>query len=64
VITSTEMARGPEYSVEVRDWKTGDAVAPDSFAFDNSSNAEKIDVAELKDKLGDLPDNFVGGDKK
>jgi len=34
VITSKLMALAPEYRVDVRDWKTGDAVAAEDFAFD------------------------------
>ena len=63
VITSTGVAGGPEYSVQVRDWKTGDAVMADDYAFKAPADAEKIDVKDLKDKLGDLPENFVGGEK-
>ena len=64
VVTSKRMASGLEYSIQVRDWKTGDEVAKDDFAFANSTNAAKIEISELKDKIGDLPDNFRVGDAK
>lgn len=64
VITSRQVKGGPEYSIEIRDWKSGDAVAADDFAFKNTTNAEKVDVTGLKQKLGELPDNFVVGDGK
>ena len=35
----------------------------DDYAFKAPADAEKIDVKDLKDKLGDLPENFVGGEK-
>ena len=63
-ITSSQVAGGPEYSVQVRDWKTGDAVMADDFSFKTPPNAEKIDVNDLKGKLGDLPENFAKGDGK
>jgi len=64
VITSTQVGGGPEYSVEVRDWKTGDAVAVDDFGFKQPAEAAKIDVKDLQGKFGDLPENFVVGDAK
>ena len=46
------VADGPQYSVEFRNWKTGDeAVKDDSFAFKNATNAEKIDLKDLQDKI-------------
>ena len=63
-VTSTQVAGGPEYSVQVRDWKSGDAVSADGFDFKQPANAEKIDLNDLKDKLGDMPGNFVKGDGK
>ena len=33
VITSTKVKGSPQYTVEVRDWKTGDEVASDSFSW-------------------------------
>ncbi|MBD9520584.1 DUF2092 domain-containing protein (plasmid) [Ensifer adhaerens] len=64
VITSGQVKGGPEYSVQIRDWKSGDAVAPGDFGFKNATNAEKIDVNDLKHSLGELPENFMVGDKK
>ena len=64
VITSTQVGGGPEYSVQIRDWKAGEAVAVDDFGFKQPPDAEKIDVKDLKGKFGDLPENFVTGDGK
>jgi hypothetical protein len=64
VITSSQTPGAPEYSVQMWGWKSGDKVKPDDFTFNNSTNAEKIDVSELKGQLGDLPGNFVLGDGK
>ncbi|NVP57233.1 DUF2092 domain-containing protein [Rhizobium sp. DBTS2] len=63
-ITSREVKGAPEYTVQIRDWKSGDAVMPGDFAFKNPTNAEKIDVNDLKQNLGELPGNFVLGDEK
>jgi hypothetical protein len=61
-ITSRGVPGGPEYSVQVRDWKTGGDVAMADFTFKNSSNANKVEIAEVREQLGDLPANFtIGG---
>ena len=62
VITSKPSSNGPQYSLQIRDWKTGDEVAADDFAFDNPTNAEKIDLKDLQEMMSDLPQHFVKGD--
>ena len=64
VVTSRLVADGPQYSVEFRNWKTGSEVATDDFAFKNSTNAEKIDLKDLQDKISDFPSNFAMGGKQ
>ena len=49
VVTSTKMAGAPQYSIDVRAWKTGAEVAPDDFSF-------KVPTGATKLKPGDLPD--------
>jgi len=63
-ITSSQVRGGPAYSVQISNWKSGDSAKSDDFGFKNTSNAEKIDVNDLKHSLGDLPENFMVGDKK
>ena len=61
-IASRGVPGGPEYSVQVRDWKTGGDVAMADFTFKNSSNANKVEIADVREQLGDLPANFtIGG---
>lgn len=60
VITSKLIANGPQYSIQIRDWKTGDEVASDDFGFKNPTNAEKIDLNDLQD-TNELPKHFVTG---
>lgn len=64
VISSTQVKGGPEYSVQIRDWKSGSDVKLGDFTFNNTTGAEKLDVNDLKGKLGDLPENFVVGEGK
>ena len=63
-ITSRNVAGGPQYSLVVRDWKTGDAAMLGDFSFQNTSNAEMVAVEDIKSKLSELPGNMVRGEKK
>ena len=49
VITSTKVKGSPQYTVEVRDWKTGDEVASDDFSLEVPQGAKEL-------KPGDVPD--------
>jgi hypothetical protein len=61
VITSKQVAHGPQYSIQIRDWKTGDEVALDDFSFKDAADAKKIDFKDIPD-AGDLPEHFkIGG---
>jgi hypothetical protein len=61
VVASKLVADGPQYSVEVRNWKTGNEASGDDFAFQNSTNAEKIDLKVLQDNISEMPSNFTKG---
>ena len=58
-ITSPAVRGTPQYSIQIRDWNTGGAVAATDFSFKNTSNAQKLDVKEIREKFSDLPDNFT-----
>ena len=62
VITSKLANEDPQYTIQFRDWKFGNEVAADDFAFKNASNAKQVALKDVQDKLGDLPENFtIGG---
>jgi hypothetical protein len=61
-ITSKKVTGGPQYTIQIRDWKTGDAVAATQFGFANATNAKKLDVKDLPD-IDDLPKIFKGDAK-
>ncbi|HUW74173.1 MAG TPA: DUF2092 domain-containing protein [Methyloceanibacter sp.] len=65
-ITSKLIDGDPQYSVQVRDWKTGDEVAADGFSFEAPAGAKQVDIAELKKMkdMGELPSNFIIGGKQ
>jgi hypothetical protein len=60
VITAKGVDQAPQYSVQIRDWKTGNEVKHDDFAFANSTNARKIDIKDAGD-TDELPKQFRPG---
>jgi len=63
VITSTKIAQAPQYSITIRDWKTGDKVGSENFSFKNATSAKKMDLTDLPD-IDELPNIFAGGGRK
>ena len=63
VITSTFIAGGPQYSIQTRNWKMGKETAATDFSFRNSTNAQKIELKDLKG-TDELPDHFIIGESK
>ena len=63
VITSKHLSSMPQYTIQIRDWKTGGEVTATDFGFKNSTKAEKVELKDLKG-ADDLPDHFKKGDVK
>ncbi|SJM32392.1 DUF2092 domain-containing protein [Mesorhizobium delmotii] len=63
VISSKSVDQAPQYSIQITDWKTGDEVAPDDFAFKAPAGAKKIDLKELAD-IDELPAHLSPGGSK
>jgi hypothetical protein len=63
VITSTGIPDSPQYTVQLRNWKTGSEVAKTDFAFKAPAGARMINLDELKKTkdMGELPSHFVVG---
>jgi hypothetical protein len=61
VISSKLMNGEPQYSIEIRDWKTGDAVAATDFSFTNPTDAKKVDLKNLEG-TDELPKHFQIGE--
>ena len=65
VITSKGIADGPQYTVQLRNWRTGSEVAAPDFVFKPTAGAKQISIDELakvKD-AGELPSHFIVGGK-
>lgn len=63
MITAKEVDQGPQYSIQISDWKTGTGVVAEDYGFKNTTNAKKVDLTKLKD-IDELPDNLAKGAKK
>ena len=63
VITSNKAAQAPEYSITIRDWKSGAEAGSEDFAFKNATSAKKVDMKVLPD-MDELPKIFAVGGKK
>lgn len=60
VVTSKDIPHSPQYAIQTRDWKTGQSVGFDTFAFKTPAKAKKVDVKDLKG-MSALPDHFKKG---
>jgi hypothetical protein len=58
VVTTKNVKGWPQYTVDVRDWKTGTEVAADDFAFKIPPGARKLKPGESPD-MDELPSVFV-----
>jgi len=57
VITSKLVRDAPQYTVQIRDWKTGNEVAADDFKFNSPANAKKVTLKDLD--TDELPKIFA-----
>ena len=62
-ITTMALPGSPQYTIQIRDWKTGDEVAATDFSFKNPTDAKKVDLKNLEG-TGDLPEHFKMGVSK
>jgi hypothetical protein len=60
VITAKQVDQAPQYTVQVRDWKTGGEIKASGYQFTNVTNARKVDVSELGD-VDELPGEYTKG---
>jgi len=62
-ITTKLLAGAPQYTIQIRDWKTGDEVGATDFSFKNTTDAKKVDLKNLEG-TGDFPEHFRMGESK
>ena len=63
VINSKLISGRPQYTIQIRNLKTGGEVAATDFSFKNPTKADKVELKDLKG-AADLPDHFRKGDAK
>jgi hypothetical protein len=63
VITSKAVGAAPQYTLRLRDWKTGDSPASDAFAFKPPAGASGVTITLLQD-IDDIPAGVVPGGAK
>lgn len=63
VITSKLLNHGPQYTIQLRNWKAGGDVVESDFHFKNSTKADKVELKDLKG-TDTLPDHFKQGETK
>lgn len=63
MITAKLVEGGPQYTIQFRNWRTGDAIAARGFTFTNPTKATNVDLNDIKG-IGELPENFVMGGSK
>jgi hypothetical protein len=62
VITSKTMAGAPQYSLVIKDWKTGEQPSP-NFVFTPPKDAKKVEVAAMPN-IDEVPPVEAKGAKK
>lgn len=62
-VTTKDLPGAPQYTIQIRDWKTGDEVAATDFTFKNTTGATKVDLRNLEG-TGDLPAHFKTGESE
>jgi hypothetical protein len=63
VITSKAVGAAPQYTLRLRDWKTGVLPAADAFAFKQPEGSSGVAITLLKD-IDDIPAGVVPGGAK
>lgn len=60
IITSRDVKGEPQYTWRISDFRAGGDADTATFAFENATDARKVELADLKG-IGDLPDHFKIG---
>jgi hypothetical protein len=61
-VTTRGMASAPQYTIQIRDWSTGDMAPAEEFTFVNTTGAEMVEAGDLQSKISNMPANFKTGE--
>ena len=65
VITSKTLAGAPQYTLQIRDWKTDAFTDPDTFVFKPPAGATKVDLdSDVMAEFDEIPPGTPSGAKK
>ncbi|SHI79892.1 hypothetical protein SAMN05444000_10392 [Shimia gijangensis] len=64
VITTHSIDQGPQYRVDIRDWREVEDISAEKFTFQNEGAAEMIALEDYQTKVGDLPGHYQMGDSE
>ncbi|MEH6836424.1 MULTISPECIES: DUF2092 domain-containing protein [Falsihalocynthiibacter] len=56
VITTRGEKQGLQYSLNIRDWRTGETLADDAFTFMAPDGATEVSIEDYKEQVSELPD--------
>ncbi len=62
IVTSKDIAGGPQYSIQFNNWMTGSDAETGEFVFENATSATQIEAADLASKMSELPGHFKTGE--
>jgi hypothetical protein len=63
VITSKTVGESPQYSIEIKNWKTDLSFVPDTFSFKPPAGAEKVEITKLP-HMDEIPESSPMGGQK
>lgn len=63
VVTSKAVTGAPEYTLVIRDWRTGEQASSDAFNFVPPEGAKKVVLTDLRD-IDEVPPARIDGEKK
>ncbi len=64
VITTHTLAQGPQYRVDIRDWRGGADIASTTFEFTPPDGASAIKFGDIQSSVAELPDHYDTGESK
>jgi len=64
MITTHTMAQGPQYTIDIRDWRGGANIAPTAFVFAPPDSAKAAKFGEIQSLVSEFPNHYDTGENK
>ncbi len=62
VITTHTLAQGPQYTIDILDWRTDIDIDENTFDFEPPTMASELDLQNLMDVFSELPEHYEQGE--